>query len=200
MPLKSLIVDRDELPKMRAGLASPPAPPWVVGLPRTAHVARPKAPCRAGPQRGAGPGASIYVLKLPLIGMEGLGALPQPLYGPAALHEAVVVQATAAEDGPPWMYDFVPQDATNPATIASLLAGRAVPSQARTQQLRALPARRGGETCRLAGVTLCSYADALERAAAFQEGWRYGLQLFKRDCRDHTRELVAALLSEGRAG
>jgi hypothetical protein len=131
---------------------------------------------------------AVYVAKLPLVGLEALDALPALAAAPAALHEMVVLRTAG---GDTWAYDFVPENPTDPGTIARLLAGRAVRGVARTRQLRAVPARR----CRLLGDA--AHDDALAVARSFQEAWGGELQLFRRDCRVHVAELARALLLGG---
>lgn len=163
-----------------------------LGPPRTSQN-RLAPRCHAAPAGGA----QLYVTRWPLAGLEGVdAALPPALADPAALHEAVIVVErsggggadAAGEAAECWLFDFLPQNAADPAVLAMLLTGEGVPGQARARQLGggALPRRR-----RAAGVAAGS--DAVARAAAVAAAWDgTELRLFRRDC----RHFVAALLTE----
>lgn len=151
--------------------------------PRQLHACRAQQRAVADSTR-----ASVYLLKTPLEGMEALSLLPDPFHSTAALHVGVVLSTT---DGANWVFDFLPQQPTDPAVIVQLLSGGAVPAQARVRSLSALPRRR----CEFQGATALPSYDALAVAHQFQQEWgELELQLFKLDCRDHARQLVAVLL------
>jgi len=129
---------------------------------------------------------SIFIVKMPLVGLEATAILPSPLSDAAAVHEAVAIDVTEG----PWLFDFLPREPRNPRIIARLLAGDSVPAMARVRQIRALPPSR---LCFSVGACSLSEQEAVARAKEFQREWNRDLQLFKMDCRHHTRELVAAL-------
>lgn len=123
----------------------------------------------------------IYIARMPLIGLEALDLLPG-----VALHAAVIIEEVDHERST-WLFDFLPQDATLPSTIAQLLAGMSVPAKARVKQLTRVPQRR----CRLVGHAL--RPDAVAQATSFQASWSKELVVFKQDCRHHVRSLVFEL-------
>jgi hypothetical protein len=161
---------------------------------------RPQVRCRAS---GRAASAQLYVTRWPLAGLEAVDqALPAALADPAALHEAVIVverrdgagggDAAVAAVDECWLFDFLPQNATDPGVISRLLAGDGVPGQARARQLGrgALPRRR-----RAAGVAV--RPGAVARAKDMAAAWDGSeLRLFRGDSR-HFVEAVVGVLTDG---
>lgn len=155
---------------------------WVAGAASPARSAETAGPNAA---QGGANRAVVFVAKVPLIGLEAVEALPPLLSSVAALHELVVV---CTAEGETWAFDFLPQNATAPATLAALLAGGAVPGQVRCRQLSRVPPRS-----RPVGPAV--HEDALAVAHQFQREWDGELQLFRRDCRTHVQLLAHKLTS-----
>lgn len=174
------------------------------GPSRQPHTATSAA--AAGHKGGSQPAAAATAAELlegrcPLVGFERLAlALPAPLRPLLALHSYVLLdvdRGSGGGGGEPerWLFDFLPEDPTAPATAARLLAGLPVRGAARARRLagrsdRFLPA--GAAVVRQhARLARC---DALAVAAAFTAAWPGELSLARRNCRHHTAALVAALL------
>jgi hypothetical protein len=129
---------------------------------------------------------SLYIAKFPLAGFEIIENLPPLFSNRAALHVAVIIECS--ENGTYWLFDFLPENPTDPIIAARVLSNLGVPGQARTRQLKKLPRQR----CSLAGTS--KYVDAIERARTVQEQWNNSeLKLFKRDCRHFVDALVLEL-------
>jgi hypothetical protein len=129
---------------------------------------------------------SLYIAKFPLVGFEMVENLPPIFSDPAALHVALIIECV--ENGI-WLFDFLPENPTNPLILARLLSnGGGVPGQARSRHLKTLPRQR----CRAAGASV--HLNAVDRARAMGEKWdKSELKLFKRDCRHFVNALVSEL-------
>jgi hypothetical protein len=123
---------------------------------------------------------------MPLVGTEAIvAALPPALAAPLRLHSFVVVEeaaaaAAAAADGDggagatssttnntdAWLYDFLPDDPTAPATAAALIAGRSVRGAARKRRLAGGRLPRGAVVSKAAELARC---DARRIADKFTE-------------------------------
>jgi hypothetical protein len=140
----------------------------------------------------------VYLLQLPLVGLEQLDTrLPAPLAEIAALHLGICVSSKHYDDDADgdddtngvFMFDYLPQNPTDPMVLAALLAFRAVPASAREIRLSGLPRQR----CRKLGTS--PHADALAKARTFQAQWDgTELKLLTRDCRHHVDSLADHLL------
>lgn len=129
---------------------------------------------------------SLYIAKFPLVGFEIIENLPPLFSDPAALHVAVIIECS--KNGTYWLFDFLPENPTDPLIVARVLSNLEVPGQARTRQLNKLPRQR----CSPAGTS--KYVDAIERAREMQKQWNNSeLKLFKRDCRHFVEALVLEL-------
>jgi len=170
-------------------------PGLSVGLIQHTHLrnAAPlKSKCR--PSRTAQAAAthttypSLYIAKFPLVGLEIVENLPPLFSNRAALHTAVIIECS--NDGTYWLFDFLPEDPTDPIILARVLSSLGVTGQARTRQLNKLPRQR----CSLAGTSKYRCVDAIERARKVQEQWNNSeLKLFKRDCRHFVDALILEL-------
>lgn len=130
---------------------------------------------------------SLYIAKFPLIGFEMIENLPPIFSGPAALHVAVII--VCAIEGRPVLFDFLPENPTDPLITARILSNLGVPGQARSRQLKELPRQR----CTAAGIS--GHLNALERAREMQRMWdKSELKLFKRDCRHFVDALLLELM------
>lgn len=130
---------------------------------------------------------SLYTAKFPLVGFEAIDGLPYPLADPAALHVALLIDCS--ENGI-WLFDFLPEDPTNPFVTSRLIAGQGVRAHARSRQLSDLPRRRQS-------VGESRHRDAIDRAIALQQQWDgTELKLFHRDCRHFVDALLAELRQE----
>ncbi|KAI8466003.1 MAG: hypothetical protein J3K34DRAFT_435221 [Monoraphidium minutum] len=128
---------------------------------------------------------------MPLVGLEKLAAaLPPPLRPLLQLHTFVVLAPDGG--GEAWLFDFLPESPTAPATAARLLTGQAVEGAARQ---RRLPAGRLPPASSVSQVAVLSRCDAVAVASSFSEAWGPSLSLAGRNCRHHTAALVAALLA-----
>ena len=130
---------------------------------------------------------SLYIAKFPLEGFEAIENLPPVFSDPASLHVALIIDCSTKGV---WLFDYVPENATDPLTISRIVANIGVPGQARSRKLSRLPNER-----RCSPVGASNYADdTLERARAMQKEWdKSELKLFKRDCRHFVDELVLKL-------
>ncbi len=132
---------------------------------------------------------SLYIAKFPLEGFEAIENLPPVFSDPASVHVALIIDCSTKGV---WLFDYLPENATDPLTIARIVANLnlGVPGQARSRKLSRLPNER-----RCSPVGASNYADdTLERARAMQKEWdKSELKLFKRDCRHFVDELVLKL-------
>ncbi|MEC8494668.1 MAG: hypothetical protein VXZ39_07090 [Planctomycetota bacterium] len=133
----------------------------------------------------------MYVLRLPLIGLESIDVLGQL----RLQHTAVLLARRDADRR--LVFDVVPERATSPATILALALGGEVGALKRTRSFSArTPSVPEGPFRTFAGVTRCG-GDAFAVAAEFQSEWPDTLGLFgETSCRHHTAGLLAALLRE----
>eukprot|EP00271_Cylindrocystis_brebissonii_P002414 TRINITY_DN13036_c0_g1_i1.p1 TRINITY_DN13036_c0_g1~~TRINITY_DN13036_c0_g1_i1.p1 ORF type:complete len:244 (-),score=7.70 TRINITY_DN13036_c0_g1_i1:706-1437(-) len=89
------------------------------------------------------------------------------------------------------LFDFRPQDPTDPLVALRVLTGQPVPGSLRERNLEKLPNRR----CWFIGT---ARAGGVEAARSFNSEWETDLQVFRHDCRHHTARLVESLT--GRPG
>jgi hypothetical protein len=130
---------------------------------------------------------SLYIAKFPLVGFEVVENLPPIFSDPAALHVALIIECN--KNGAVWLFDYLPENPTDPLVMARIVANVGVPGRARSQQLTKLPTLR----CSLRGSAKCE--DAIERAREVQEKWdKSELKLFARDCRHFVDELLLELM------
>ncbi|CAK0784889.1 hypothetical protein CVIRNUC_008094 [Coccomyxa viridis] len=139
--------------------------------------------------------ARVYIAATPLEGMERidsmLGALGRSAQKLAALHTMTIIEENIdgeADAKTYTLFDFLPVNATAPATAASLLAGGKWPGLKRERQLRRKPAYRHQA---LVGEAIVP--QAADAARRFNETWDPDIQLLRHDCHHHTAALVESL-------
>mmetsp|Transcript_18867 Transcript_18867/g.41331 ORF Transcript_18867/g.41331 Transcript_18867/m.41331 type:complete len:230 (+) Transcript_18867:95-784(+) len=130
-------------------------------------------------------GVTVYVVKTPLVGLEGIGKVLGNLYPRTLEHSVVVLHCE--ERNVYRALDFLPSDPTNPQTALRLLSGREVPGLLRVRNLPKLPR----QNCKRIGPALM--ADAMDEATLFHHQWDTRLRLFSNDCRTHANALVEHL-------
>lgn len=127
----------------------------------------------------------IYKATTPLIGWEGVEQMMGESFpSKLAVHEMVIVEA----GGKTAVYDFIPQNPGQFATILQLLSGNEVDGNARVRDISKVPTIR----CELVGVAPMDCPH--EVAIRFQQDWPKRLKLLSHDCRTHVAKLIEALV------
>lgn len=119
-----------------------------------------------------------------------LGAPKIPLF---RLHHAVIVRPAGDVTSPLHWFDVIPQDATNPRTLAAMLALQSVPARLRVKSnVRYFDLQEGD----LVGVVDEDVERVVERAREFQNSCAAEIRLLHNDCVVHSRKLASYLLYE----
>lgn len=94
-----------------------------------------------------------------------------------------------------WVLDFLPIDATSPATALSLFTGNAVPGQIRSKRLgRWIQGAAAFSTYRVGEVTCAVDPEQLQQVVEeFNKSWDTDLRLFSHDCRHYCSALLTKL-------
>lgn len=135
----------------------------------------------------------ISVVKMPLIGLEAVSNIKwvRPI---TAMHHAVMIHKEADEEV--WIFDTIPKNAKDPATLGKMVFLRPVPATNRCKRLR--KALIVGLQVPPLNTYLVSQniEQVVEKAMEFQRAWDPWIQLNFRDCRDHSWGLAAYLDNE----
>jgi len=126
----------------------------------------------------------VFVVKIPLVGLEAPTRLLGPLYPHQLKHSMTLV---VSPEGECRAYDFLPKDPESAAVLMTMLTGGTAEGILRTRPLSRVPSINTWE------IGSCTCADGFQAAEDFNRQYPPGIRLFHNDCRTHTDLLVAHL-------